>query len=236
MISKTALLELVKEFRWREVASGLDRHPALLQYRDERGRNWLHVCCGVDVKAKPALPAADSVKLARLLLDRGLGIDTPAFTEGTWQATPLWYAIGRGHNLPLAKYLLKRGCDPNHCLWAAVHMSDFEAMKLLVRHGAVIDPVVEDATPLLEAVKWSRFDAARVLLGLGADVNFQDSKKMTALHYMLKKGSAKEALRTMIEHGARGDLPNAAGVTVAQMMLKKRDPEFHALAARLVIA
>jgi uncharacterized protein len=235
VVSKTALLNLVKAFRWRDVARGLDENPALLGYRDDRGRGWLHLCCGVDVKAKSTLPVKDSVRLARLLIDRGIGINTPAFTEGAWHATPLWYAVGRGHNLVLAKYLLEEGADPNHCLWAAVHGNDFAAIKLLVRHGATIDPVVEDATPFLEAVKWSHFDAARVLLGLGADVNFQDTKKMTALHYMLKKGSDLENIRMLIDHGARGDLSDQQGVTVAQIMRKKRDPEFQALAARLVM-
>ena len=234
MISKTAMTELVKQFRWKEVGKGLAENPALADYRDDRGRNWLHLCCSVDVKAKPTLNVKDSVKLAGLLLDRGFAIDMPAFTEGSWHATPLWYAIGRGRNLAVAKFLLERGCDPNHCLWAAVHNNDYDAMRLLVRHGAAIDAVVEDTTPFLGAVGWSRFEGARVLLELGADVNFQDSKKMTALHYMLKKGSDKKYLRMMVDHGARGDLKNKDGVTAAQIMMKKRDPDYRAMAARLL--
>jgi len=234
VISKTAMTELVKQFRWKDVESGLDENPALTGYRDERGRNWLHLCCSVDVKAKPKLRVKDSITLAGRLLDRGFDIDMPAFTEGPWHATALWYAIGRGRNLELAKYLLKRGCDPNHCLWAAVHNNDYDAMRLLVRHGAAIDAVVEDTTPFLGAISWSRFEGARVLLELGADVNFQDSKKMTALHYMLKKGSDKTYLRMIVDHGARGDLQNKGGVTAAQIMMKKRDPDYRAMAGRLL--
>jgi uncharacterized protein len=225
VISKTAMTELVKQFRWKDVAAGLDENPALTGYRDERGRNWLHLCCSIDVKTRPKLNVKDSVKLAGVLLDRGFDINMPAFTEGSWHATPLWYAIGRGRNLELAKFLLKRGSDPNHSLWAAVHNNDYDAMKLLVRHGAAVDAVAEDSTPFLAAVGWSRFDGARVLLDLGADVNFQDSKKMTALHYMLKKGSDKKHVRMLVEHGARGDLKNKDGMTVAQIMMKKKDPD-----------
>jgi hypothetical protein len=235
VISKTALTELVKRFHWKEVAAGLDENPALTGYRDERGRGWLHLCCSIDVKAKPKLNVKDGIKLAGLLLDRGFDIDMPAFTEGDWHATPLWHAIGRGHNLELAKFLLERGCDPNHCLWAAAFNNDYDAMRLLVRHGAFVDTVVEDRTPFLEAVGWSRFEAARVLLDLGADVNFQDAKEMTALHYMLKKGSDKKFIKMLVERGARGDIANKDGVTVAQIMMKKKDPDYRAMATRLLM-
>src|SRR5262245_58000277 len=99
MISNTAMVELVKHLRWKEVAAGLDENPKLAGYRDERGRNWLHLCCSIDVKAKSKLNVKDGIRLAGLLLDRGFDINMPAFTEGDWHATPLWYAIGRGRNL-----------------------------------------------------------------------------------------------------------------------------------------
>jgi len=70
-------------------------------------------------------------------------------------------------------------------------------------------------------------------LKLGADVNFQDPKKMTALHYMLKKESDKKYVRMLVEHGARGDLENGNGVTAAEIMMRKRDPELRDMAARL---
>ena len=41
-------------------------------------------------KQKPA----DSVKTAKAMLDAGLDPNREAFREGTWKATPLWYAVG----------------------------------------------------------------------------------------------------------------------------------------------
>ena len=233
MISKTRLTELVKVWDWQAVARGLDENPKLLGHRDERGRNWLHLCSSIDLTAHPRLDAAASIKLAELLLARGLDLNAPAFTEGTWHATPLWYAIGRGHNLKLAAFLLKRGCNPNHALWAAGFNRDLDAIRVLVKHGADLDPVTEGDTPFLFAVKWSHFDAAELLLDLGANVDFRDRKGMTALHYMLRKGSAIEHLEMIVRHGARGDIADAKGQTAAAIMSRKREPRFKKLAERL---
>ncbi len=236
MPSKTGLLKLVQTFDWKGVDEGLRASPALLRFRDERGRGWLHLCCASNPAARRLNPR-DSVKTADVLLALGLPIDGEAFREGAWRATPLWFAIGRGRNLLLAEHLLKRGCTPNYCLWAASFNRDLDAIRLLVRHGAdVNDRSVVDESPLLGAVKWSHFDAAEQLLRLGANVDFQDAKGMTALHYMLKKSSDKQHFRMLIAHGARGDLADAKGETAAEMMRRKRDPEFRRLAGRLLSA
>jgi uncharacterized protein len=232
--SKTAMLRFVKAWRGRDALAALDATPALADYRDARGRNWLHVCCGVDVRRHRKLGVRDGIELADGLLARDFGIDAPAFTEGNWKATPLWYSIARGRNLPLARFLLERGADPDHCLWAAGFNNDLDAIRLLVDHGAPIDAVVEDATPLLEAVKWSHFDAAWCLLGLGANADFQDSKGMTALHYMLKKNSDPAQIRRLVDHGVRGDLPNRDGVTTFELLSRKRAPALRALTGRLL--
>ena len=169
------------------------------------------------------LKPADSVKTAEVLLRRGLDINQEAFTEGDWKATPLWFAIARGENLTLAEFLLKRGSNPNYCLWAAAFVENIEAIRLLVRHGAnVNDPSVVEESPFLGAIKWSHFKSAEELLKLGADVNYQDPKGMTALHYMLKKGSDKKFFAMLIAHGARGDIKNKDGVTAAELMRKKK--------------
>ena len=211
--------------------AALVESPGLLAFRDERGRNLLHLCCGV--KPKDRLSPGDAMKTAAVLLDAGLDIDREAFSEGNWKATPLWYAVGRGENLALAKYLLERGADPENCLWAAAFRDDVAAIRLLVAGGASLDPVVEDETPFLAAVKVSHFRAAEALLDLGADVNHRDSKGMTALHYMLKKDSPAEHFRRLIRHGARVDLPDRAGVTAGETLARKRSPGFRKLAAEI---
>lgn len=228
MASRTQMLESIKHLHWREVEASLAEHPNLITYRDDRGRNFLHICCSVNV-IEQRLPPVQSVRTADVLLSAGIDINQEAFREHNWKATPLWYAISRGQNLVLAKHLLQRGSDPNHCLWAAAHQDDTAAIKLLVEHGADIDPVTEDETPFLSAVKGSHFRAAQALLEHGANVNFQDSHGRTALHYMLKKESDKRHFRMLLRHGARGDLQNAEGHTAAEIMSRKRDPDFKSM-------
>jgi ankyrin repeat protein len=227
------MLALIKDLQWKEAERALSDSPQLLGFRDGRGRNWLHLCCGVDIN-KRRLKAADSIRTAEMLLHAGLDINGEAFSEDNFKATPLWYAVAFGRNFKLAGYLLQRGCDPNHCLFAAAYNEDVAMIRLLVKHGALIDPDVEDASPFLFAVQWSRFAAAAELLRHGADVNFQNSKRMTALHYMLKKGTDPQYIRMVVNHGARGDIPNAKGDTAAAIMMRKRSPDLRKLAAQLL--
>ena len=226
IISKTAMLSLVKELRWKQVRDGLIENRDLIGVRDKRGRTWLHLACGVDITKRPAATVRDSIKLCEILFERGLDINDAAFTEENFCATPLWYAIAFGKNLELARFLLKRGSDPNYCMFAAAYNDAAAAIRLLAENGADIDPEAEGATPLLFAVQWSRFKAAEELLKRGADPNYQDSKGMTALHCMLKKGTDKRYVSMILAYGAKTDIKNKAGATAAAVMMKKRDPDF----------
>lgn len=182
-----------------------------------------------------ARPVADSLATARVLLDFGLGLDEPAFREGDWRATPLWHAISRGGNLELARFLLAQGADPGFCLYAAAWRSDLEAIDLLVGAGAPVDETssADRATPFLWAVATSHFDSARRLLEHGASPDARGRDGFTALHLMLRKSSPVEALEMVAGFGARGDLPDPDGRTAIDVLGRKRDPAFRALAARL---
>jgi hypothetical protein len=231
-LSKARVTGWVTAWQWRPLRDALAAEPRWKDPVDERKRNLLHLCCSVDPERRD-LPPAEGVKTADVLLDAGFDVDREAFSEGAWRATPLWYAISRGENLVLARHLLDRGASPENCLWSAAFREDLAAIRLLAERGATIDAVAEDETPFLAAVKWSHFRAAEMLLRLGADPNFQDSRGMTALHYMLKKGSPEKHFHAVLAHGARGDLPSRDGVTAAGVMARKRSPGFREMAAQL---
>ena len=232
MTSKTRLAELVRSFDAAGVAAALAESPPLLDYRDERGRNWLHLCCATDIKGDPERAAA-SIRTAEVLIGLGLDKDSVAFTEGAWKATAVWYAVGRGGNLPLIAHLLQLGCNPNYCLFATVWNRNLDAMRLLIRHGAVVDDPSSGGTPFLGAIEWSRFAEAEELLKHGADVNARTAKGLTALHLMLKKNSDKRHFGMLLAYGARGDIPGPDGDTAIQIMRRKRDPDVRRLADSL---
>ena len=231
MTSKTRMLELIKAFDATGVERALAESPDLVSVRDERGFTWLHLCCRRQPKS--AADVAASIRIADALIAAGLDISDAAFTEEEWRATPLWCAIGRGGNLPLAEHLLKLGCDPEHCLWAASMRRDHDAIRLLLRCGAEIDADHEGGTPFLGAVRWSRFVEAELFLELGANPDVKGRDGMTALHLMLKKDSDPAAIRMVVDRGARGDIPGPDGRTAIDILSRKKDPELRALADKL---
>lgn len=227
MVSKAAVLQQVRGHRWPEVAASLTARPDLIATRDKRGRNWLHHCCMV-----PAVDPVTAIATADGLLALGLGLDDPAFTEGAWQATPIWHAIGHGRNLALAEHLLERGANPNFSLYAAAWNDDRAAIRLLLKHGADIEEAAGgDTSPLLGAIGWSRFGAAEELLAHRADPDALDANGRTALHLMLRKGVPAEHFAMFARAGAGTDIADPDGRTVAQILAGKRDPIWREVAA-----
>lgn len=229
VVSKTSMLPLVRSFEWQAVEAGLEERPALIRHRDDRGRNWLHICCASALDGRSPKP---SIRTADVLLGHGIDLHDHAFTEGRWRATPVWFCIAFGRNLALAEHLMKLGASPQYSLYAAAYNRDADAIRLLVRYGADIEePSGPGQTPLMGAVGWSHFEAAEAMLRCGANVNAQDDRGMTAAHMMLKKNSDYEHFALLARHKARFDLPDKQGITAADIMSRKRDPRFHQLVA-----
>lgn len=228
-MSRARLFRSLKALDVDAAAALVAADPALLRAVDDRKRTPLHFLCSLP----PAAETADrATRLARAVLDAGADIDAPAFTEGSWHATPLWYAVARGENRAMSRFLLKRGARPEHCLWAAAFRDDVETIDLLVKHGATIDPITEDETPFLSAVKTSHFGAARRLLRHGANVNFQDSKGLTALHYALRKDSAPKHVEMLLRHGADPARRARDGKSPLDLVARRRDRTYFDLLTR----
>jgi hypothetical protein len=232
MISKTSMLKRVRGWDWKGVAAGLDEKPELIDFRDEKGRNWLHLCCMVKPEHRKR-PVRDSVRTAEVLIDAGLDVNQEAFRQKEWKATTIWHAVGKGCNLALGKCLLERGADPNYTLWAASMRDDPAALKLLLDAGAEVDQTLHYDTPFFDAAKAGHWRSAQLLLERDADVNYQDRKGRTAMHVMLEKGYDAKDFQLLKKYGARVDLPNKSGKTVAEIMSRKRDPAFRKLAEEL---
>ena len=84
-------------------------------------------------------------------------------------------------------------------------------------------------------MKYSKFQAARILLEAGANPDYIDSRGRTALHCMLAKNSDLKYYRMFVEHGARGDIADRSGKPAAEIMRRKRDKRYHAIANQLAL-
>ena len=219
-VSKSKLLTLIKDLDWQSVKAALaERSRALLKYRGQKGANLLHVCCGIDIE-KRGLTRRQHQE-AGVLLDASLDINREAFTEGEWKATPMWYAVGRGKNLELAKYLIKRGAESR-----AMSVGGGLQRQPSQQCGCWCGPVPSSTRVVVRRRSCSRssgaLESAKALLDVGANGNFQDRRGKTALHYMLKKRSDPEHVRMLLEHGARLDLPDRDGITAGSMLSRVR--------------
>ena len=181
-MSKTRIIEAVKRLDVDSVKQLLNEKPPLIGSAERDGRNLLHLACGASCE-KLGLREGAAARMAALLLDRGLEIDTAV---GRDRCTALFYAVARGRNPTLLRFLLKRGASPAVApgggLFAAAWWDDVKSLDLLLRAGAEIDVVV-GVTPFLAAWCWQRFEAAKFLARRGADVNYRDPKGRTALHH-----------------------------------------------------
>ena len=101
-----------------------------------------------------------------------------------------------------------------------------EAPDALVSLGADLDQVIDDETPFLHCWKNSRFKSAGFLLTAGSNVNFQDSKGKTALHYALEKSFEPKLVRLLVKHGAAPELKDREGVSSATKAARKRDTAY----------
>ena len=176
-----------------------------------RTRNCERTALPCPVRSGPL----DSLELARLLLAHGADVNARmtanAPRNGTYDYT----------------YLSHVGATP---LFLAVKASDTPMTRLLLDHGA--DPAIgndENTTPLLVAAgigyiegqiiasEEKAFEAVRMLVERGEDVNTTNDKNETALHGAAYRGANSIALY-LIDHGARLDIEDELGrmpVTIA---------------------
>ena len=82
--------------------------PALAKATDPKGRMALHIACAV----KPGgdnLGEPKASRPSRPLLEGGAALEAAgadgARPKSDFRATPLWYAVSRGENLPLVRFL-----------------------------------------------------------------------------------------------------------------------------------
>src|SRR5262249_44725239 len=130
--SKSALFAAVKVWDFKTAATLLRAAPELVRATDPKGRAALHIACAAKAKSKSD---PNGLKTVSGLLKAGADLEAVVpmdEDEGDFRANPLWYAVARGENLPLVRFLLKRGADASYSLWAVVWRDDAMLCRALL--------------------------------------------------------------------------------------------------------
>ena len=215
-----AKLEIaIRGSRAAEVAELLIARPDLIHRHDKSGRSWLHLACGIRLKSG-AGAAKKSIETVQALLDAGLDKDEiNAMDEGEeiFEARPIWYAVARGVNLPLVKFLIGLGAVPEGALWAASYRRRKEMVAALLEAGADPDPIFFGGTPLMDVIKNKKFDMVPMLQDYGADINRQNGEGQTPLHRAIKVGFSMDEVEEILKLGADPKTKNKAGQTAIEL-------------------
>jgi ankyrin repeat protein len=140
--SRTSLFAAAKIWDASQVKASLVAAPQLATAVDPRGRTALHLACAVKPGSSAELAEPNGLRTVEALLDAGavLEAEVPmAEDEGDFRATPLWYAVARGENLPLVELLLRHGANASHSLWAAVWRDDDAVCRLLLEASPALN-------------------------------------------------------------------------------------------------
>src|SRR5262245_29704728 len=180
--SRTALFEAAKSWDAPAVKAMLTAAPALVNATDPMGRRALHMACAVRPGGK--LGEANGIKTATVLLKAGTPLEAEVLikdAEEDFRATPIWFAVARGENLALVKFLLKRGADASTSLWAAVWRDDAAMCKALLAAQPRLDKRVHGETPIFYAARLQRLKTLRLLIDAGADPAIADQRGRDAV-------------------------------------------------------
>jgi uncharacterized protein len=181
--SKTSLFAAAKRWDAAEVGAALSTAPALARATDPQGRTALHLACAIKPGSTPDAEP-NGLKTVKALLDAGADLEAKVpmpEDEGDFRATPLWYAVARGENLPLVSFLVKRGANASYSLWAAVWRDDDAMCRVLLQAQPELNLRAHGETPLFYAARLQRLKTLALLMQAGADPSIPDLKGRDAV-------------------------------------------------------
>ncbi len=203
--SKTALFEAATSWDAAAVAAILKAAPALAAASDPKGRRALHLACAVPPGGK-GLGEANGIKTVTALLKAGADLEAAVpmdEDEGDFRATPLWYAVARGENRPLVRFLLKRGADASTSLWAVVWRDDAGLIGELLKTRPRLDLVAHGETPIFYAARLQRLKALRLLIDAGADPAVKDPRGRDTVDIARARQLPKDVIERLEELARR---------------------------------
>jgi uncharacterized protein len=200
-VSKTAMFKAAKAWDAALLQSMLKASPELVAATDPKGRTALHLACAV-TPGDAALGEPDGRRTAAALLEAGADLEAEmpvGEEEGDFRATPLWFAVARGENLPLAQFLLERGADPSYSLWAVVWRDDEIFCHLLLSRKPRLNLKAEGETPIFYAARLKRLKTLGLLIEAGADPTIVDDRGRDALDIARARRLPRSILDSLAE-------------------------------------
>ena len=130
----------------------------------------LHLAFSRHLHSAPELEP-QMLEIAEALVGCGADVNDgyPAEPGSPHMLSALYGALGHAHNLPLARWLLENGADPNddESLYHSTEIGIPDGTRLLLRFGAR----VEGTNALLRAIDFNDHETVGMLLTHGADAN-----------------------------------------------------------------
>ena len=106
----------------------------------------------------------------------------------------MWFAVARGENLPLVRFLLKRGADASYSLWAAVWRDDAVLCRELLKTSPRLDLKAHGETPIFYAARLQRLKTLDLLIEAGADPTITDRRGRDAVDIARARRLPKEVI------------------------------------------
>ncbi len=199
--SKTAIFDAATAWDAASLKALLAASPSLISAVDRKGRSPLHRTCAVKPGAS-GLGESDGIETVGVLLEAGADLELAALMdedEGDFRATPLWYAVARGENLPLARFLLARGADASTSLWAAVWRDDEEMCRELLKSKPRLNLRAHGETPIFYAARLKRLKTLDLLIEAGADPRVADDRGRDAVDIARARGLPSDVVERLAD-------------------------------------
>jgi len=193
--SKTALFDAAKRWDAAAVSALLKAAPEFVRATDQRGRTALHVACSTPPGPKQGEPNGTKTVAALLKAGADLEAHVPMpEDEGDFRANAVWYAASRGRNLPLVKFLLKRGGEASYSLWTASFQHDVPLMRVLLAAKPNLNLRAHGETPIFYAARTQRLKVLPLLIKAGADPAIKDDRGRDAIEIARARRLPKDVI------------------------------------------
>lgn len=200
-------------YRRDAVAELLKADPEAATRSAGRRTPMLHLTYSRYHRMRPDL-AGEAVEIADLLLAHGADINDGMLAnpeddpETGHRLSALYGALGHAGNLPLARYLLEKGADPNdnESFYHSTELGHLDGVRLMMEIGATL----KGTNAFFRMLDFDNLEGARLMVEYGADPNecptqwmvAQRAERGNALHHAIRRGRDGRFVDLLLDAGA----------------------------------